>query len=57
MKLPFKGSLYSYVSEIFDVVRIYPAVIKNGGETTYWFFMILPLVLIFIYLILILLLD
>ena len=57
MKLPFKGSLYPYVGAIFDVIRIYPAVIRNGGEITYWFFMCCPLVLIFVYLILVLLID
>jgi len=57
MKLPFKGSLYTYVGAVFDVIRIYPAVIRNGGEITYWFFMCSPLVLILIYLTLVLLID
>ncbi len=57
MKLPFKGSLYVYVAAVFDVIRIYPAAIRNGGEVTYWFFMCCPLVLIFIYLTLVLLID
>ncbi len=57
MKLPFKGSLYQYVGAIFDVIRIYPAAIRNGGETTYWFFMSLPLALIFLYITLVLLVD
>jgi hypothetical protein len=57
MKLPFKGSLYSYVGAVFDVIRIYPAVIRNGGEITYWFFMCFPLALIFLYLFLVLLID
>lgn len=57
MKLPFKGSLYQYVGAIFDVIRIYPAAIRNGGETTYWFFMSFPLALILIYIILVLLVD
>jgi len=57
MKLPFKGSLYVYVAAVFDVIRIYPAAIRNGGEVTYWFFMCCPLVLIFLYLTLVLLID
>lgn len=57
MKLPFKGSLYKDVAAIFDVIRIYPAVISNGGASTYWFFLYLPLILVFVYTFLTLLLD
>lgn len=57
MKLPFKGSLYSDIAAIFDVVRIYPTVILNGGPTTYWAFMFLPLALTFIYIIQVIALD
>ena len=28
MKLPFKGLLYDEISDIFDIIRIYPAVIR-----------------------------
>ena len=57
MKLPFKGALYAEIGAIFDVVRIYPAAIRNGGEVTYWFFMCFPMALIAIYVFLILILD
>jgi hypothetical protein len=57
MKLPFKGAIYKEVGALFDVVRIYPAVIRNGGETTYWFFMAFPFVLVLIYVVLVLILD
>ena len=57
MKLPFKGSLYFEGSTLFDVVRIYSSVIKNGNQDTYLFFMFFPLILTFGYISLVLLID
>ena len=57
MKLPFKGSLYSDISAIFDVIRIYPMVIKSKSRETYWFFMYFPLAIVFTHMILGFLLD
>jgi hypothetical protein len=57
MKLPFKGSLYSDISAIFDVIRIYPMVIKSNSRETYWFFMYFPLAIVFIHMVLGFLLD
>lgn len=51
MKLPFKGSLYSDISAIFDVIRIFPMVIKSKSRETYWFFMYFPLAIVFTHMI------
>ena len=57
MKLPFKGSLYEDVSNFFDIIRIYPSVIRHAGHHTYWFFMFTMLVLTVGYFIMLLLID
>jgi hypothetical protein len=57
MQLPFKGALYAEISEIFDVVRLFPIVVKYGGKDVYWFFMFFPLALCVLYVILIALID
>jgi hypothetical protein len=57
MKLPFKGSLYSDISAIFDVIRIYPMVIRSKSRETYWFFMYFPLGIVLTHMVLGFLLD
>lgn len=57
MKLPFKGALYVEVSEIFDVVRLFPLVVKYGGKDVYWFFMFFLLALSILYIVLLWLID
>lgn len=57
MKLPFKGSLYEEISQIFDVVRIYPLVTRHGGREVYWIFMFGIFALCLIYLIMLGIID
>lgn len=57
MTLPFRGALYKEVSNVLDVIRIYPAVIRSGNIAAYWFFMIILCILTFLYYPLILWVD
>ena len=51
MNLPFKGLLYTEISNFFDVVRIYPATVNSGTIRIYYGFLIGYLVVIFLYLV------
>jgi hypothetical protein len=57
MQLPFRGAFYNEVSEIFDIIRLYPIIVQFGGRNVYWFFMFFPLAVTLIYVFLLSLID
>jgi len=57
MGIPFSGALYYEVSNVFDVIRIYPAVIRSGSIQAYWIFMDVMLIYTVTYILLLIWVD
>jgi hypothetical protein len=49
MNLPFSGELYSELSSVFDVIRVYPVIMLYGDPGLYWDCMFILLVVTLIY--------
>lgn len=57
MKIPFRGAFYDEVSALFDVIRIYPAIVNSGSSHAYWFFMLKPLTFLVMFVVNLFLVD